>query len=200
MKYKMKTKKIFLYSLHILKNHFLTMVIFIAFMYLYFSLFRGVTSQLISGIVICLLYLYGNFSSGRFHAKKRDALPFLEGAAAIAIASLPTIILAILATNYVSLNDKGFLNSHWANVAFRLWNSPFIGVYSYADEIAKTKHSVDVIVTTYWISALFLPVSSWIGYLIGVLEKKELIKLPEYTLLPKKKSQNKKQGKTGKSY
>ncbi|WP_045165901.1 hypothetical protein [Caldicellulosiruptor naganoensis] len=196
----MKAKKIFLYSLHILKNHFLTTVIFLAFMYLYFSLFRGITSQLISGIVICLLYLYGNFSSGRFHAKKRDALSFLEGVLAVAIASLPTIILTILATNYVSLNDKGFLNSHWANVAFRLWNSPFIGVYSYADEIAKAEHSVNVIIITYWITTLFLPVSSWTGYLIGVLEKKELIKLPEYIFLPKKKGQNKKQGKTGKSY
>ncbi|ACM60248.1 hypothetical protein B0S90_1441 [Caldicellulosiruptor bescii] len=196
----MKTKKIFLYSLHILKNHFLTTVIFIAFMYLYFSVFRGVTSQLISGIFICLLYFYGNFSSGRFHAKKRDALSLLEGAVAITIASLPTIVLAILATNYVSLNDKGFLNTHWANVAYRLWNSPFIGVYSYADEIAKSKHSVNVIITTYWITTLFLPVSSLIGYSIGVLEKKELIKLPEYTFLPKKKSQNKKQSKTGKSY
>jgi len=118
----------------------------------------------------------------------------------IIIASIPTVILTILATNYVSLNEKGFLNSHWANVVYRLWNSPFIGIYSYADEIAKNKHSVDTIITTYWITALFLPISSLIGYLIGVLEKQGLIKLPEYNILPKKKSQNKKQGKTGKSY
>ncbi|ADL42675.1 hypothetical protein COB47_1385 [Caldicellulosiruptor obsidiansis OB47] len=196
----MNARKILFYALHILRNHFLTTVIFIAFMYLYFSLFRGTTSQFISGIIICILYIYGNFSSGRFHAKKRNALSFLEGSLAIVIASIPTIILAILATSHVSLNEKGFLNSHWANVVYRLWNSPFIGIYSYADEIAKNKHSVDTIITTYWITALFLPISSLIGYLIGVLEKQGLIKLPEYNILPKKKSQNKKQGKTGKSY
>uniref|UniRef100_A0A7C5UZW4 Uncharacterized protein n=1 Tax=Caldicellulosiruptor owensensis TaxID=55205 RepID=A0A7C5UZW4_9FIRM len=196
----MNARKILFYALHILRNHFLTTIIFIAFMYLYFSLFRGTTSQFISGILICLLYIYGNFSSGRFHAKKRDSLSFLEGFLSIIIASIPTVILTILATNYVSLNEKGFLNSHWANVVYRLWNSPFIGIYSYADEIAKNKHSVDTIITTYWITALFLPISSLIGYLIGVLEKQGLIKLPEYNILPKKKSQNKKQGKTGKSY
>lgn len=196
----MNTKKVLLYGLHILRNHFLTTIIFIAFMYLYFSLFRSTTSQLISGIIISILYLYGNFSSGRYHAKKRDALPVGAATVSIIISTVPTIVFAYLASVNVSLNEKGFLNTHYLNVVYRLWNSPFIGIFSYADEIAKTAHSTSPIITSYWIAAAFLPVASFLGYVVGVLEAKGKIKLPEYSLFPKNKSQNKKQGKTGKSY
>ncbi|WAM33095.1 hypothetical protein [Caldicellulosiruptor morganii] len=196
----MNTKKVFLYGLHILKNHFLTTVIFIAFMYLYFTLFRGTTSQLISGIVICLLYFYGNFSSARYHAKKKDALSLPAAIISILIASLPTLTLAYLASANVSLNEKGLLQTHYLNVAYRLWNSPFIGIFSFADEMAKKAHTTTPIVISYWIAAAFMPVASFKGYLLGILEAKGILKLPELTLLPKKKSQNKKQGKTGKSY
>jgi len=197
---KMNTKRILLYGLHILKNHFLTTIIFIAFMYLYFSLFRGTISQLISGIVISILYLYGNFSSGRYHAKKRDALPLSAAILSIIIATIPSIVFAYLASINVSLNDKGLLKTHWLNVVYRLWNSPFIGIFSYADEVAKNMHSKSPIVISYWIVVAFLPVASFLGYAIGILEAKGKVKLPEYSLFPKKKGQNKKQGKTGKSY
>lgn len=132
--------------------------------------------------------MYGNFLSGRFYVKKRDVLFFLEGAAVIVIVLFFIIILVILVINYVFLNDKGFLNFYWVNVVFRFWNFFFIGVYLYVDEIVKIKYLVDVIVIIYWIFVLFLLVLFWIGYLIGVLEKKEFIKFFEYIFLFKKKS------------
>lgn len=132
--------------------------------------------------------MYGNFLSGRFYVKKRDVLFFLEGVVVIVIVLFFIIILVILVINYVFLNDKGFLNFYWVNVVFRFWNFFFIGVYLYVDEIVKIKYLVDVIVIIYWIFVLFLLVLFWIGYLIGVLEKKEFIKFFEYIFLFKKKS------------
>lgn len=197
----MKMKKFLLYGLHILKNHVLTTIIFVAFMYVYFSIFRNTISQFISGIIISLLYLYGNFASARFYAKKRDALNIQCALVSILIASLPTIILAYLAVTNLAFMKNWEIKPSWPNTVYRIWNSPFIGVFSYAEVLTKKLHSLKPLINSYILTASFLPISSIVGYIIGVLEKKGIIKLPEMSLSKSaNKRQNKKPNKTGKAY
>ncbi|MEZ0538007.1 hypothetical protein ACAG39_12325 [Caldicellulosiruptoraceae bacterium PP1] len=194
-------KKTLLYSLHIFKNHVLTFFIFFVFMYMYFGLFKRPTALLITGIIISFLYCYGFWSSGRFYAKSKKNLTLQEGIIATLIAVIPSVIIFILAYNALSFDNKWRINTSWQNVLFRVWNSPFIGIYSWAESKASIMHNIQILKNAYLVSVFFLPVSNILGFVVGILEKRNIIKLPEFTYSQRKNVRNKNNpNKTGRTY
>lgn len=171
-------------------------------MYMYFSMFKSSIALLVTGIIITILYCYGFWSSGRFHAKKKDSLSLYSSILATFIAIIPGLVLCILAVSNLEFTNKWTIATKWQNVVFRLWNSPFIGIYSWIDEVAKKTHSLSILKNWYIITTLLLPISNILGFITGILEKENRIKLPEITFLkPPKQPRSKNQpNKTGKTY